>query len=203
MANSNTPFGLMPEEHLGGSMATIAMHRYYIKSDDASAYYIGSPVKLTNTGDAKGVAGVTAAAGTDTFVGSIVGIEQPSTNTISMVGTTLALEQVSIPATKTRDYYVWVADDPDQIFVMQAGSVTTNLVATKLNLCASMTIAAPSPTTLPQSASIIDNSSINTNNTLNIKLMGLYQSPTNSLGAYQIFRCKINLHQYANAATGV
>lgn len=203
MANANAPFGLMPEEHLSGTMNTVMGHRYYVKSDNSSAFYIGSPVKLTNTGDANGVPGVDVAAGTDTLVGTVIGIEQPNVNTTSMVGTTLALEQVSIPATKSRDYYVYVADDPHQIFVMQCGAVTTNLVSTKLNNNASMTITAPSPSTLPNSAAVIDNASIATNNTLNLALMGLWQGPNNSLGAYQIMRCKINLHQYANGRTGV
>lgn len=202
MANTNTPFGMMPVENLT-DVQGVSTHRYYIASGNGSAFYIGSPVVLTNTGDGNGVPGIAAAAATDTLVGAIVGIEPVNVNVVSMVGTSLQLEQVSIPATKTRDYYVYVADDPNQIFEIQCGATATNLVTTKLNNNASLTITAPSPTTLPTSATIVDNASINTTNTLNIRLMGLKQTPTNTVGAYQVMRCKINAHAYGNLIAGV
>jgi hypothetical protein len=200
--NTNAPFGLMPIASLTG-VDDIPMNRYFIPSTDTNAYYIGSPVRALANADANGVPGVIVAAGTDTFLGSVVGVEIANVNATSMVGTTLALEQASIPATKTRDYYVYVADDPNTIFTMQADGTATNQTAANANKNASMTITAPSPASLPNSASVISSASIATNNTLNLRLMGLYQTPGSAFGAFSVYRCKINLHQYANGATGV
>ena len=201
MANVNRPFGLMPVEALhGGNPIT---HRYYIPSTDTDAYYIGSPVILAAVGDARGVPGVAIGAAASVFVGSVVGVEPANVNGISQVGATLDTTQVSIPATKTRAYYVYVADDPNQIFEIQTGATATNLVTTKLNNNFDLTIAAPSPATSPQSATIVDNSTISTTNTRAMRMMGLAQRENNEVGAYQVVRCKINTHAYANAIAGV
>lgn len=203
MANANRPFGLMPVEALC-DQAGPSVHRYYIPSANGSAFYIGSPVILGATSDARGVPGIAIGAAAGVYVGTVVGVEPANVNGITMVGATLDSTQVSIPATKTRDYYVYVADNPLQIFECQAGAVTTNLVSTKQNNNCDLTITAPSPTTSPQSASIVDNSSINTTNTLSMRLMGLAQRENNEANAaYQVFRCKINTHAYANAIAGV
>jgi hypothetical protein len=202
MPNVNRPFGLMPVEAFGDSDGP-TVHRYFIGSADASAYYIGSPVILSATGDARGVPGVAIGAASGVFVGSVVSIEPANINTVAMAATTLDRSQVSIPATKTRDYYVYVADDPGQIFEIQCGSVATNLVTTKLNSNFNLTIAAPSPATLPQSATIVDNSTIATTNTLPMRMMGLAQRENNEVGAFQVVRCKINTHAYGPVIAGV
>lgn len=203
MANVNRPFGLMPVEALCDTDGP-SVHRYYIPSANGSAFYIGSPVILGATSDARGVPGVAIGAAAGVYVGSVVGVEPANVNGITQAGTTLDSTQVSIPATKTRDYYVYVADNPLQIFECQAGAVTTNLVTTKMNSNCDLTITAPSPATSPQSATIVDNATIATNNTLSMRLMGLAQRETNEANAaYQVFRCKINTHAYANAIAGV
>lgn len=203
MPNVNRPFGLMPVEALC-DQAGPSVHRYYIGSADASAYYIGSPVILSATSDAKGVPGVAIGAAAGVYVGSVVGVEPANVNGITQVGSTLDTTQVSIPATKTRDYYVYVADNPLQIFECQSGAVTTNLVSTKKNNNCDLTITAPSPATSPQSATIIDNATITTTNTRSMRLMGLAQRENNEANsAYEVFRIKINTHAYANAIAGV
>ena len=203
MANTNVPFGLRAVRSGSADAFSLQVTRYYIATADANAYYVGSPVKLTNTGDAVGTQGVVVAAGTDTIVGAIVGIEPVNVGAASMAGTNLNLEQVSIPATKTRDYYVYVADDPNQEFWCQADGTTTNQVATKCNNNASLTITAPSTASFPVSATVISSSTIATTNTLNIALKGAAPVVGQVYGAFTVYRCKINLHQYANGRTGV
>lgn len=202
LPNTNAPYGLMPIASLTG-MDDIPTNRYFIPQADTNAYFIGSPMKLTSAADANGVPGCIAAVGTDTLLGSLVGAEPANVNAPSMVGVTLTLEQASIPATKIRDYYVLVADDPLTIFTMQADATATNQTAANANKNASMTITNPSPATLPQSASVISSATIATTNTLNLRLMGLYQQPGQAFGAFSVYRCKINQHVYANGATGV
>ncbi len=206
MPTLNAPFGLKPYRGGGSSAYALQTRRYFIPSSNGNAFYIGSPVKFAATGDADGTPGIDVAAGTDTFCGAVVSIEPANVGGISQVGSNLNLEQVSIPASKTRDYYVYVADDPNQVFEIQGDATATNQVLANSNKCASMTITAPSPASFPTSATVLNSSTIATNNTLNLKLLGLSPRPEanrKGFGAYAVWLVKINLHQLANGATGV
>lgn len=200
MANTNKPFGFAPVRTIAGGSWGEQATMYYIPSTDPSAYYIGDAVISAAAGDANGIPGVAkATAGTETLRGVIVGV-LPVTAGISIQGTPLNLEVDSIPATKTRDYYVMVVDDPNVIFAMQGDATATNQTAANCNKNASFTVAAGA-TTLSASGSVINSGSINTNNTLNLKLMGLQQFPNNAFGAYAVWLVKINLHELSGSGT--
>jgi hypothetical protein len=199
--NTNAPFGLMPLASLTG-VENIPLNLYYIVSTDTDAYYVGSPVTIGGGADANGVPAAAIGTGTGAYIGSVVGIYPVNPNAVSMVGKPLSLEQVSIPATKLHDYYIMVADDPLMKFTIQGDATATNQTAVKANYNCQLTIAAPSPSTLPQSATVISSASIATTNTLNIKLMGLYQTPGSAFGAYSVYVCKINKHCYADQLAG-
>lgn len=206
MPTLNAPFGLQPYRGGGSSAYALQTRRYFIPQANANAFYIGSPVQLAATSDADGTPGIDVNAGTGAFVGAIVSIEAVNVGGISQVGVTLSQEQVSIPATKTRDYYVLVADDPNQVFEIQGDATATNQIAANANKCATMTIAAPSPATFPVSAAVLNSASIATTNTLSLKLLGLSPRPEanrKGYGSWAVWLVKINQHQLANGATGV
>lgn len=209
MANVSAPFGLMPVEHLTGAPYNGRTNRYYIPSTDGSAYYIGDPVALAGVGgggggtqdaDANGVVAVAKVANGDTlWLGPIVGIEVVNPGSPSNQGTSLALEQVYIPATKTKAYYVYVADDPDLIFEIQGDATATNQTAAKSTYNCDITVATPSAGN--QSATVIASAGIALTAALPLKLLGLSQRQLaggNAFGAYAVWRCKINNHQYGN-----
>lgn len=209
MANVSAPFGLMPIEHIDGSPYNGRATRYYIPSTDTSAYYIGDPVALagvagggagTQDADANGVPAIGKVANGDTlWLGPIVGVEVVNPGAASVQGTSLTLETISIPATKTKAYYVYVADDPGLIFEMQGDGTATNQTAAKSTYNCDITVATPS--TGAQSASVIASAGIALTATLPLKLMGLSQrqfAGGNAFGAYAVWRCKINNHQYGN-----
>jgi hypothetical protein len=115
----------------------------------------------------------------------------------------------SIPATKTKDYYAFVADDPDTLFTIQDDGITTaNLVATNANKNFSLTVAAPS-LGYQLSGTVLLSSSLATTVGLNMKAMGLAQVPaiagggSNAFGAYAIWMCKINQHELMGNQVGV
>lgn len=203
MANINAPFGGKPVGHLNGSTYNGQANLYYFAASNGDAVHIGDFVKSKADGDANGVRGVDLAAGTDKLRGIIVGVLGVYPG-VSMEGTALNLEQPGyIAAANAAAQYVLVADAPDLVFEIQCGSVATNLTAVKGNLNCSLTIAAPSPTTQPRSATIVDNSTIDTTNTLNIKLLGLARKPNNALGAYQIVNATYNLHELLGGSTAI
>lgn len=202
MANVQSPFGLALADTLSGSAFTAKVRRYWIPSTDVAAYYIGDIVKSLANADGNGVLGVIKTTTAETPRGFIVSIEQ-AVGGGSMVGTTLDSTQVSIPATKTRDYYVMVCDDPNAVFMIQGDGTATNQTAAKAQYNCIPTIAAPGTASYPVSATCVTSSSINTTNTLTIRLMGLAPIPGNTFGAYATWLAKWNLHELAFAQTAV
>jgi hypothetical protein len=79
-------------------------------------------------------------------------------------------------------------------------------VATACNLNASFTVTNPTTPSMV-SASVLGGATINTTNSLNLKIMGLDGSPANAYGAYARWKVKFNLIDtaagYATGATGV
>lgn len=204
MANTNQPFGLAPVQYRNGAPWNGACRRYYIPSADASAYYIGDVVKSAANADANGVPAVQAAAGTDTLRGVLIGVEQAAPEAVSLLGVDLPLSRVNIPASKTRDYYVYIVDDQDVLFEVQGDSSAGNQVATSANKNCSLTIAAPSNTLLPYSNTVISGASIATTQGLNIKLIGLSpRRPVSEFGAYARWLCMINQHELQGNTAGI
>lgn len=209
----NKPFGLSPIMTGDANAFNSRLTRYRIPSSDGSAYYIGDAVKGVIGADANGVPNVVKAAGTETtpagIRGAIVGVENPSVNTVSLQGVVLDQTITGIPASKTRDYYVYVADDPGLVFMVQDDGITTgNLVANSANKNFSLTVAAPS-NLWQVSASVILSSSLATTNTLTFKALGLAQYPSlpggsaNAFGAFAIWVCRVNEHEYMGNMSGM
>lgn len=204
MANVVAPFGLRIARTGNQAAFNAQLNTYWIPSTDNNALYVGDPVKSLANADGNGIPGVVKITnGTDTPRGFVVGVYPSLLGGNSMQGTNLDLTQVSIPATKTRDYYVMVCDDPDVIFEVQGDSTGTNQIAANANKNASLTIAAPSTATFPVSATVVNSSTIATTSTLIIRLMGLAQIPGNGFGANATWLAKFNMHELMGGTAGI
>lgn len=206
MANQVAPFGLRLARTFNQAAYNAQVNTYHIASSDGSAYYLGDVVKSAASADANGVPDVAKITnGTDTPRGFIVGVLPTLSgwNMSDMRGTDLGLSQVSIPATKNRDYYVMVCDDPEAMFEVQGDSTATNQTSANVNKNASLTIAAPSPATLALSATVINSGSIATTSSLIIRLVGLAPIPGNGFGANATWLGKFNQHELASNTAGV
>lgn len=204
----NRPFGVAQYRGSGGNIYTGAVTRYRIPQADASAYYVGDSVKQLSGADANGVPNVQKSAGTDTMRGFVVGIENPTIGGPSLQGLVLDDTIVSVPATKTRDYYVFIDDNPHQLFMVQDDGITAgSLVAASANKNFSLTIAVPT-LGYQTSATVMLSSSLNTTATLIMKAMGLCQYPTlpggsaNAFGAFAQWVCRPNVHELNCGAIG-
>lgn len=203
----NRPFGVAP--YVLGQAQTHRVTRYRIPSTDGSAFYINDLLQQVAGSDSNGVPNVAKNNGTTAIRGVLVGIENPSVNTPSIQATVLDQTIVSIPATKTRDYYVLVADQFDITYLVQDDGITgANLVAASANLNSSLTVAAPSqPYQL--SASVLLSSSFAVGNTLILKLMGLAPNPaivgggSNAYGAFGIWVARPNVHNFQGSQVGI
>ena len=201
MANVSRPAGLSPIGYLNGADWDGKVNMYYIASTDGNAFYIGDPVTLSGSGHATlGIPGVTIGSAGGTCLGAIVACGAVPDSGPYIDPSNLSL--LSIPATKTKHYYVAVADDPQIVFEMEEGGAGTVLAATNIGQNANFVAAAPG-TGVNVSAYVINNASVNTTSTLNLKLLGLVRRPDNAFGAYSKWRVLINNHTFRTGVTGV
>lgn len=192
MANVNRPSGASPIRSIGSPWNGQA-NLYYIPSTDNAAYYVGDFVISEDGSDASGVPQCKKATATDTPLrGVIVAIHFDPTN----------LNLIAIPASKSRDYYVYVVDDPNALFSIQADAASAgSLVAAMVGDNAKFIVTAPGVTTNPLSATTLDSSNIADTATFPLKIMGLELTPNNAFGAYCRVICKINAHELQSVGT--
>lgn len=202
MANANTPRGLSPVGTITGAAYNEQGRLYAIANDGSNTYAIGDVVKVAGGSDTSGVPYATKAATTDTPVGVIVGIRVSDPGT-SLVGTTLALNQIYLPLNSGLRY-VFVVDDPSVIFEVESDA--TGVSAANVFSNAGLTITA-NQTTLgqasPLSNTVLDASSIKAIGTsgslaLPLQIIGITQAENNAPGAYAQVLVKWNKHQFLN-----
>jgi len=177
MPNLNAPRGFVPARYLDGSSWSGAANLYFIAAADTNIMSPGDAVKSSTLTDALGTPGITKALGTDTVRGVIAGFLVVPPYGASLVGTNLDLSLQNIPATKTKDYYALIVDDPSMLFEIQDNGVSV-VASTSMNKNFSFTVTNP---TAPQqnSASVLLNSSANTTIGLNLRLVGAVQRDDN------------------------
>ena len=204
MANVAGPRGFVPSRYLDGSAWNGQTNMYFIPSTDGNQYNVGDAVKSAANADTNGIPAIAKITnGTDTIRGVIVGVLVANPNSPSFQGINLDLTIQNIPATKLKNYYVLVCDDPNLLYEIQDDGITTaNLVAANANKNCSFTVTNP---TSPQqnSATVLLSSSFATTAGLPLKLMGLVQKPNNSFGAFATWLVRINQHEFQGNTAGV
>lgn len=199
MANVNAPFGLRPVGTVNGQPYSGAVRAYSVPAGDGTAIYIGDAVKLDTTSqiiDGQVYKDVIIAASGDKLVGAVVGV-LPSTR-----------DSLTYRAASTQRI-VLVADDPNQLFEIAQGASGTALNANDIGLNADLSVVAGSAVT-GYSASVINNATEATTNTLDLKIVGMPNRADNDPGssvssgaASSHFLVRINRHQYADQVAGV
>jgi hypothetical protein len=217
MANPAAPHGMNPVAYTNGAPWTGKANLYHIQSTDTIAYYIGDIMQLvpsagangsTHGSDTLGVANVTGfalgAVTAGSLIGPIVGVQVApiGIGAGGAQGQNVNLNVMSVPATKTYDYYVWIADDPNLVFEIQSDAVTTLVQATTVGENAGFTAAAPATTFGPMSGTVLTGASLNTTITLPLKVVGVPSRPNITLVSINVpLLVRINTHQYVGAGT--
>ena len=186
MANTSRVNGFNPIQWPGGSASNGKVGYYAVAAADATAIYIGDLVKLDGSSDADGVASVTKVATTTvSIVGAVVGV--------SIVPGSLDTPQYRAASTAR---YVYVADDPAQLFEVQSSNGTPAVA----NVGQNATFAdAGGSTTTGQSGMTVDFGTLTTLNTAQLQIVGFTQRQDNVVGASAKLLVRINLHQYRSA----
>ncbi len=200
MANPDKAGGLVPVGYLSGAKYGGAARSYAIAAADANAFAVGDPVVIAGDADADGVPTVTlATAGTgNQILGSIVsgagGLKYGQPYGVP------ADSPLVIPATKTRIYYVLVADDPNLIFEIQEDGVGGTIAAASVGLNANLIAGANNGFI---STWELDSSTVAAGATLQVKLLRAQQRRDNALGSECKWLVKINHHCFAPGQTGL
>lgn len=216
MANIVSPSGFALARGLTSNATPGQVNTYFIPSTDTNAYYIGDAVSSAAGSDTvNGYPCVTRASGADTtFVrGVIMGVLptpaiglQPSLSG----NTPLALEQIFVPATKTKGYYVLVCDDPHQLFEVSDDGGGTTTVATIAGFASkncTFTWAAPTGNSPISGEALTFATAPTTTATLPIKIIGLAQRVApgggNQLAPFARWIVKFNTHELGQSSAGI
>src|SRR5665811_1934741 len=140
MANTNRPRGFSPISTSAGNPWNQQATLYSIPTDGTNTYSIGDVVMRAAGSDADGIPNIVKWTGVSAVgslpLGVIVGfrVADPS---VSLVGTSLALEKVYLNKSAGQ-HYAYVIDDPDCIYEIQGDS--TVWATSSANLNCSVTI---------------------------------------------------------------
>lgn len=92
-----------------------------------------------------------------------------------------------------------VIDDPEAVFEIQADG---DLAAADVFANADI-VATAGDTALLHSKHVLQSSSINTTNTLQLKILGLSKVASNAYGSYAKAKVRINQHAYSSGVVGI
>lgn len=204
--NVSKPSGLSPVRYLNGAMYNGKVNQYCILAADTNGFSVGDLVTPIANGDANGVPGITLATAGNVALGVIVAV-----GLIPQGGPYINPNNLAViarpAAAQAQIWYAAVSDDPNIIYGIQEGGVHANLTQTSCNRNANIVYAAPA-TGVSVSGTQLDNNSVTTTNTLNLKILRLIQAPDNHFvtgtgGGAQKWEVLINNHYFRSGVTSL
>jgi hypothetical protein len=201
MANLDAPRGLKPVRYMSGQPYSGAVTEYRIEA--ATILGVGDPVVLTGSSSTAGTNGALktgiplvdrASAASGTITGVVMWVEKDASS---------AGRQGDAKHFAAADEgKVFVADEPNLIFVIQEDSDANNLVVGDVGEGVDITIT-DADTNTGYSKCEIDSSTsaAQTGNADQLRVMRLADRPDNELGANADWEVLINEHTYKAAQT--
>ena len=192
MATTATPMGAEPTDTLSASGSFTGKVRHIkVASGYGTAIFYGDFVKLVNTGTVEKDTGTTTATPVGVFVGCA--FTSPTTGE-------LTFSQYFPASTAASDIVAYVVDDPNVLMRMQSDEA---IAQTGLGNNVAIVQTAGS-TSIGRSKNAVDGSSIDTTDTLPLRIIDFVDGPTSAVGdTYTDVIVKFNAgHQYSNT-TGV
>jgi len=196
MVNTSRPAGLSPAREIDGDAWSGGVNIYYVPSTDGTVIAVGDPVKSAGSASADGIPDVTLGTAGSAVRGVVIAIGAYAAGSIYADPDQLSLRV--LPATKTKNYVVAVADDPGLLFEVEEDSVGGALAATDVGLNADLVAGTNNGYV---SGWLLDSSTKATTATLNCKIMRLVPRSDNAIGASAKWWVKLNNHEL-NSGTG-
>lgn len=188
MANTDAPFGLRPEGHIGGG--TVRITEYPMSTGIDSIGY-GDPVRLTS-GKV-----VLATAGTR-VMGAFLGYSVTKSDGSVEYGDYYTSGSVAGGS----NYVAKVTVDPNIVYTIQADDDTTpfSTLGTAVNRNVDLLAHAAADSTTKMSKAQLDASSL-TSAVAQFRVLGLHNAPDNAWGGNEVVRVMINEHVFG--VTGI
>ena len=199
MANTNGAFGLRPVGVQGSGANTTGTTEYRIASGNTNAIYQGSPVIPLSTGfiDIVGA----AAGGTVGLLGVFWGCEYVSSTTGEKV---FSNYWPGSGADTNHPVKAFVYDDPMQLYAIASNASLTSKATLRGHVFANANFATGTSgsTTTGISSVSLAVSTINTTNTLNLRIMGWQEDPENQDFTAAGIPVIVRLNNHFNSANG-
>lgn len=189
MANADVVKGLLPAYHLNGSPYNGQVEEFYVPSTDATAIFVGDPVKLAGSADTDGIPSVAQAAVNDVVIGVMVGRARVTRD-----------DELHRPA--STEAWIQVCTDPSVVYEIQEDSVGGALAVANVGQNASWIVGSGSATT-GLSGVELDSSTAAVTATLDLQILRLVRRADNEIGANAKWYVRLNNHQYVDGTTGI
>jgi hypothetical protein len=202
MANINGAFGLRPVAKVGqnsNSMGVSGYTQYEIASGNSNVIYFGTPVIPLSTGyiDVVGA----AAGGTVGIVGSFMGCKYVSSTTGKP---TWSNYWPGSGANTSHPVEAFVADDPMQLFVVATDASWTSKATARAGVFANANFSSGTSgsTTTGMSSAALAISTIAATKTLNLRIMGWEEDPSNNDFSASGVGAIVRLNNHFNSPNG-
>lgn len=191
MANSNVAIGIRPINDNGTPWSGQG-RLCYVPSSQAGNIFLGDPVVPLGGTDAYGVpaVGIASAGATNTILGAMIGISNgPAGSGYTVTRDLPVYRQASI------NNYIFVCDDPNQLYAVQEDSVGGAIAATVGGFSNGNLVAGSGNTTTGFSGWQLQSSTVSNtaNPTYQLRLLGLLRGPDNVIGVNADWVVRLNL----------
>jgi len=202
MANLNGSWGLKPVSKVGqnsNSTGVSGYTQYEIANGNSNAIYTGTPVIPLSTGfiDVVGA----AAGGTVGLLGAFMGCRYISSTTGKP---TWSMYWPGSGADSNHPVRAFVADDPMQIFSIATDATWTSKATARAAVFANANFATATSgsTTTGMSSGTLAVSTINTTNTLNLRILGWVEDSSNEDFSAAGIAALVRLNNHYNSPNG-
>jgi len=199
MANSTTPFGLIPRKKIDSGVYNAGIQQFSVPASDATAIFVGDLVKQVGTSqfiNGQVFSDIAQAATGDVFTGVVVGFLADTRD--SLIYRAASTQRIAL-----------VMVDPDAEFEIRQVAGGTPLTANDIGLNANVVVSAGNTFT-GVSGMALNNTTEATTNTLDLKIIGMVSRGDNDPGTApgtgadsSTFVVRINRHRYANQIAGI
>ena len=202
MANLNGSWGLKPVAKVGqnsNSTGVSGYTQYEIANGNSNVIYTGTPVIPLSTGyiDVVGA----AAGGTVGLLGAFMGCRYVSSTTGKP---TWSMHWPGSGADSNHPVRAFVADDPMQIFSIATDATWTSKATARAAVFANANFATATSgsTTTGMSSGTLAVSTINTTNTLNLRILGWVEDSSNEDFSAAGIAALVRLNNHYNSPNG-
>ena len=202
MANTNGSWGLKPVAKMGqnsNSTGVTGYTTYEIANANSNVIYQGTPVIPLSTGYIDIIG--SASGGSVGLLGSFQGCRYVSSTTGKP---TWSMHWPGSGADSNHPIRCFVADDPMQIFAIATDATWTSKATARAAVFANADFATGTSgsTTTGQSSGTLAVSTINTTNTLNMRILGWEEDSSNEDFSAAGISALVRLNNHFNSANG-